>query len=107
MLEQLHEAGGDVIGVDWRTPIGPVWDRLGGEAAVQGNLDPAALFGPRDLLRRRVESILSETEGRIGHVFNLGHGIHPGTPVDNVRYVVDVVREITSQATQVADASHA
>lgn len=95
MLEQLHQAGGDVIGVDWRTPIGPVWDRLGGKAAVQGNLDPAALFGPRDLLRRRVESILSETEGRVGHVFNLGHGIHPGTPVDNVQYVVDVVREFT------------
>ncbi|MBI1722414.1 MAG: uroporphyrinogen decarboxylase [Gemmatimonadetes bacterium] len=90
LLELLVEAGGEVMGVDWRIPIDQAWARTG-DRAVQGNLDPAALFAPRPELETRVRDILQRVGGRPGFIFNLGHGILPGTPVDNVRAVVDLV----------------
>lgn len=93
MLEALQEAGADVLGVDWRVGIGKAWQEVGFRPAIQGNLDPVALFAPPDVLRARVESILKEVSGRPGHIFNLGHGILPDTPVENVLAVVRWVHE--------------
>ena len=95
LLAVQREAGGDVIGLDWRTPLDVGWSRIGG-AAVQGNLDPMALFAPRERLLARVDEVLRRAAGRPGHIFNLGHGILPKTPVENVRAVVDHVRMRTS-----------
>ncbi len=96
LLGAMREAGGDVIGVDWTTPLDQAWDTLGAGIAVQGNLDPAALFAPPDELELRVRTILAQAAGRPGHIFNLGHGILPETPVDTVKRVVDMVHEVTS-----------
>jgi uroporphyrinogen decarboxylase len=100
LLAVMREAGGDVIGVDWRTPLSEAWRRAGESVALQGNLDPTALLGPRDRLLRRVDAVLDEAGGRAGHVFNLGHGVLPQTPVENVRAVVQRVRERTTAAVQ-------
>jgi uroporphyrinogen decarboxylase len=90
LLEAVAEAGGDVIGVDWRIPLDDAWSRVG-PRAVQGNLDPAVLLGPRPEIERQVHDILRRAGGRPGHIFNLGHGILPDTPVDNVKSVVEMV----------------
>ena len=92
-LPLLHQAGGDVLGLDWRVRIDEAWSSIGHEAAVQGNLDPVALFAPEDELRRQVYDILKRVNGRPGFIFNLGHGILPETPVENVKAVVKMVRE--------------
>lgn len=97
LLPLLKEAGGDVIGLDWRTPLDWGWDQLGPDTAVQGNLDPVALFAPRPELERRVRAILEQAAGRPGHIFNLGHGILPETPVDNVKAAVEMVHEFSVQ----------
>jgi uroporphyrinogen decarboxylase len=89
-LEDFSAAGGDVIGVDWRVDLGRAWKRIGPKA-IQGNLDPVALMGPRAELKKAVEEILGQARGKRGYIFNLGHGILPQTPVDNVRAVVDWV----------------
>jgi uroporphyrinogen decarboxylase len=86
-----REAGGDVIGIDWRTPLDEGWRLAGDGVAVQGNLDPTLLLGPRQRLLQRVDDVMRRAGGRPGHVFNLGHGILPSTPVDNVRAVVERV----------------
>ena len=96
LLAAQREAGGDVIGVDWRTPLDEAWGRLPG-SAVQGNLDPTALFAPRERLLARVDDVLRRAGGRPGHVFNLGHGILPGTPVENVKAVVEHVHARTAR----------
>jgi uroporphyrinogen decarboxylase len=93
MLELIRDAGGDVIGVDWRIDLDAAWRRLGSEVAIQGNLDPIALFAPWDELKQRARRVLDQAAGRPGHIFNLGHGILPQTPVDNVRRLVDFVHE--------------
>jgi len=95
LLALLKEAGGDVIGLDWRTPLDWGWEILGSDVAVQGNLDPVALLVevPRPELERRVRAILQQAAGRPGHIFNLGHGILPDTPVENVKAVVEMVHE--------------
>ncbi len=98
MLELLRDAGGDVIGVDWRIDIDTAWERLGDGVAVQGNLDPVALFAPWDELKARAQKVLDRVAGRPGYIFNLGHGILPQTPVENVRRLVDFVHEYTSDA---------
>jgi uroporphyrinogen decarboxylase len=85
-----------VMGIDWRIDLGDAWQRLGYDVAVQGNLDPTALFGSREFIRSRVERIMRAAAGRPGHIFNLGHGILPETPVENVQAVVDMVREFTA-----------
>ena len=93
LLSAMSEAGGDVVGLDWRIPLDEGRRLVGNAKAVQGNLDPVALFAPRDQLRQRVHDILDTAGGRPGHIFNLGHGILPETPVDNVKYVVELVHE--------------
>ena len=93
ILREMREAGGDVIGLDWRIDLDRGWDEVGDEVAVQGNLDPLALFAPRDVLRDRIDVVLKQAAGRPGHIFNLGHGILPGTPVENVQLLVDHVHQ--------------
>ncbi len=96
LLELLRTAGGDVIGVDWGIDLDTAWERIGADRAVQGNLDPAALFAPWDALQARARQVIDKAGGRPGHIFNLGHGILPETPVDNVKRLVDFVHEYTS-----------
>jgi uroporphyrinogen decarboxylase len=98
MLELIRDAGGDVIGVDWRIDLATAWQRLGPEVAIQGNLDPIALMAPWPELKRRAQYVLDQAAGRPGHIFNLGHGILPQTPVDNVRRLADFVHEYTARA---------
>ncbi|HEY3289535.1 MAG TPA: uroporphyrinogen decarboxylase [Anaerolineae bacterium] len=95
-LPQMKAAGGNVIGVDWRAPLDWAWQQLGDDVAIQGNLDPVALMAPRPEIELRVRRILQQAAGRAGHIFNLGHGILPDTPVDNVKAVVDLVHEIST-----------
>ena len=95
LLEDMRKAGGDVIGVDWRIPLDRAWERLGPSVAIQGNLDPVALFAPRPELERRVRRIMQAAAGRPGHVFNLGHGILPETPVESAKAVVEMVHEFS------------
>jgi len=97
LLELMKTAGGDVIGLDWRVEIGPAWERLGGDVAVQGNLDPAILLAGPGEIRRAVKGILDAAAGRPGHIFNLGHGIHKETPVDHVVALVDMVHELSAR----------
>lgn len=92
-FRELHAAGGDVMGVDWRTNIDQAWMDISYRSAVQGNLDPAALFAPLPELRAKVQELLKRTGSRPGHIFNLGHGILPETPVEAVKSVVQLVRE--------------
>ena len=92
-FKELHAAGGDVIGVDWRINIDQAWLDIGYRSAIQGNLDPVALFAPLPELRSKVNDLLKRTGNRPGHIFNLGHGILPETPVENVKAVVQMVRD--------------
>ncbi len=92
-FRELHAAGGDVLGVDWRINIDQAWMDISYRSAIQGNLDPAVLFAPLPELKQRVFELLKRTGSRPGHIFNLGHGILPETPVDHVKAVVGYVRE--------------
>ncbi len=92
-FRELHAAGGDVMGMDWRLNIDQAWMDISYRAAVQGNLDPVALFAPLPELKTKVTELLKRTGSRPGHIFNLGHGILPETPVENVKAVVDMVHE--------------
>ena len=92
-FRELHAAGGDVMGVDWRINIDQAWMDISYRSAVQGNLDPAVLFAPISEIRTRVHELLKRTGTRPGHIFNLGHGILPETPVDHVKACVEIVRE--------------
>lgn len=98
LLHLIAEAGGDVIGIDFSTDLAQAWQNTCPDKAVQGNLDPVALFAPWDTLKSRTRKILDSVRGKPGHIFNLGHGILPGTPVDNVRRLVDFVHEYTAAA---------
>ena len=93
LLPAMQTTGADVLGLDWRTPLASARKTLGPGTAVQGNLDPIALFAPLEVLERRVRAILAENAGQPGHIFNLGHGIVPGTPVEGVIQVVDWIKE--------------
>jgi len=97
LLELLRQAGGDVIGVDWRIDIGTAWRRLEYKVGVQGNLDPAALFAPVPVIRNKVKKVLQSAANRSGHIFNLGHGILPQTPVENVIALVEAVHELSQR----------
>ncbi len=96
LLADMRAAGGSVMGVDWRCDLDDAWRTIGHDTAIMGNLDPLALFAPRDVLERAARDVLNRAQGRRGHIFNLGHGIVPQTPVDNVRRLVRFVQETTS-----------
>src|SRR5271156_6320400 len=93
LLPSMQETGADVVGLDWRTPLDAGWKSLGFKGAVQGNLDPVLLFAEWKELKKRAEDILRQAAGRPGHIFNLGHGILPETPVENVKALCDYIRE--------------
>ncbi|HWZ13351.1 MAG TPA: uroporphyrinogen decarboxylase [Acidobacteriaceae bacterium] len=93
LLESMRETGADVFGLDWRIPLDEGWGAVGLTRGVQGNLDPITLFAPDEVLERRVREILKLARGRPGHIFNVGHGIVPGTPVEAVKRVVELVKQ--------------
>jgi uroporphyrinogen decarboxylase len=95
LLDAMKEAGGTVIGLDWRTPLKSSWDSLGHDVAVQGNLDPLTLFAPLDVLKSKIEFVLEQAGGRPGHIFNLGHGILKETDPEKVRAAVEMVHELS------------
>jgi uroporphyrinogen decarboxylase len=97
LLPSMQETGAEVIGLDWRIPIDTGWKMLGFKGAVQGNLDPVLLFADWKELKSRAENILQQAAGRPGHIFNLGHGILPETPVENVRALCDFIREHSAE----------
>jgi uroporphyrinogen decarboxylase len=97
LLQEMTATGADVIGLDWRQPLDEGWRAVGHTRAVQGNLDPIALFAPQELLELRVREVLRSAAGRPGHIFNLGHGIVPGTPVENVEAVVKMVHRFHAE----------
>jgi uroporphyrinogen decarboxylase len=96
LLREMKAAGGDVIGLDWRVPIDRCWDSLGSGRGVQGNLDPAVLLGPWERVEASTDRILDAVAGRRGHIFNLGHGVLPGTDPADLSRLVELVRERTS-----------
>jgi len=98
LLPLVAEAGGAVIGIDWRVRLDAAWEAIGPEKGIQGNLDPAVLLGPKAEIRRRAHDILRQAAGRPGHIFNLGHGVLPQTPVENVLALVEAVREYPAEA---------
>jgi len=97
LLPSMQETGAEVIGLDWRIPLDAGWQSLGFKGAVQGNLDPVLLFADWKELESRAQDILQRAGGRPGHIFNLGHGILPETPVENVRALSDFIREHSAE----------
>jgi uroporphyrinogen decarboxylase len=97
LLPLMREAGGDVIGLDWRVDLDSGWAAVGHEVGVQGNLDPAMLLAKPAVFRERVKAILARAGGRPGHIFNLGHGVHQATPVEHVQALVDMVHELSAR----------
>jgi uroporphyrinogen decarboxylase len=95
ILADLRDAGGTVIGADWRTPLDVAWKTIGYDRAVQGNLDPTLLLGPMDRTFTAADDVLARAEGRPGHIFNLGHGILPATPVEHVQALARYVHQQT------------
>ena len=108
MLPAMTETGADVLGLDWRIPLDEGWRAVGHGTAVQGNLDPITLFAPLDVLESRVREVLTLAANRPGHIFNLGHGIVPGTPVDNVIQVVEWVKQfgVANAPHSISEARH-
>jgi uroporphyrinogen decarboxylase len=97
LLPSMQETQADVIGLDWRIPLDEGWKLLGNRGAVQGNLDPITLFAPQQEIRARVADIINRAGGRPGHIFNLGHGIVPETPVENVKALLHMVHELSAK----------
>jgi uroporphyrinogen-III decarboxylase len=97
LLPHVAQAGGSVIGLDWRVRLDEGWKTVGLDRAVQGNLDPAVLMAEPDVIRKHVKEILNQAGGRPGHIFNLGHGVLPKTPVENVRAMIAAVREFSAR----------
>jgi uroporphyrinogen decarboxylase len=95
LLEAFSSLGPEVVGVDWRIPLDDAWDRVGHDRALQGNLDPGVLLGPPELVTQRAKDVLARAGGRPGHIFNLGHGVLPDTPLDNLKLLVDLVHTST------------
>jgi uroporphyrinogen decarboxylase len=93
LLEAMREAGGSVIGVDWRIPLDRAWGRIGHDRAIQGNLDPIVLQAPWEVVRREAETVLRRGVARPGHVFNVGHGLHPLTPPETLERLVAFIHE--------------
>jgi uroporphyrinogen decarboxylase len=97
LLEPMRDAGADVVGVDWRVPLDRAWERLGPGVAVQGNLDPAVLLAPWEVVEGRARSVLERAGGRPGHVFNLGHGVLPETDPGKLRRLTELVHEVSAR----------
>jgi uroporphyrinogen decarboxylase len=97
LLRLMAEAGGDIVGVDWRISLDSAWNCIRTGAGIQGNLDPAALLAPWPILKQKATAVLEQAGGRKGHVFNLGHGIHLSTPEDTVKALVDFVHEYSTR----------
>ncbi|HEY2598027.1 MAG TPA: uroporphyrinogen decarboxylase [Candidatus Dormibacteraeota bacterium] len=93
LLEAIASTGPDIVSLDWRLPLDAGWDRVGIDRGIQGNLDPAVLLGPPELVRDRVRDVLFRAAGKPGHIFNLGHGVLPPTPLENLQLLVDTVHE--------------
>jgi uroporphyrinogen decarboxylase len=93
LLESIASAGPDIVSVDWRVPLDAAWERVGHERGIQGNLDPAVLLGPPELVRERARDVLRRAAGRPGHIFNLGHGVLPSTPLENLQLLIETVHE--------------
>lgn len=93
LLELMKQAGGDVIGIDWRVPLDQAWARLG-NVALQGNLDPAVMLTTPEIVERQAREILAQVNGWRGHIFNLGHGVLPNTPMENIERLVEVVHGV-------------
>ncbi|HSH04120.1 MAG TPA: uroporphyrinogen decarboxylase [Anaerolineae bacterium] len=96
-LSAVAACGGDVVGVDWRMPLDWSWEQIGTDRPIQGNLEPISLLAPWRELKFRVDEVLAQAGGRPGHIFNLGHGIFPPTPIDNVKRLVEYVHEATAR----------
>jgi len=107
ILDLLADAGGDVVGVDWRIPIDEAWERIGVDRAVQGNLDPTLLLGPVERMFAQVDDILQRVDGRPGHIFNLGHGILPMTPLEHVQHLAQYVHAATRGRRSTPESSRA
>jgi uroporphyrinogen decarboxylase len=97
LLAHMVEAGGHVIGADWRVPLDVAWREIGADRAIQGNLDPAVLLADRSQIERRAQQVLDQAAGRPGHIFNLGHGVLPQTPPENARALVQFVKSCPQQ----------
>jgi uroporphyrinogen decarboxylase len=97
LLGMMRQAGADVVGVDWRTPLDVAWDRIGHDAGIQGNLDPVALLGPWPVVERKARLVLARAAKRPGHVFNLGHGVPPDAPPEHLEMLVDLVHRQTAR----------
>jgi uroporphyrinogen decarboxylase len=97
LLEMVAEAGGDVIGLDWRCNLDEAWKRVGHKKAVQGNIDPISLFGSKEFIRRRTKEILDRAGGRKGHIMNLGHGILQQTPIENAAEFINATHEMSKR----------
>jgi uroporphyrinogen decarboxylase len=97
LLGLMRGAGADVVGVDWRVPLDVAWQRIGPGAGLQGNLDPAACVGPWEVVERKAREVLRRAAGRPGHVFNLGHGVVPATPPENLERLVELVHRETAR----------
>jgi len=93
LLEPIASAGADIVSLDWRIPLDVGWARVGHDRGIQGNLDPAVLLGPPELVRERSRDVLRRAAGRPGHIFNLGHGVLPTTPLENLQLLVETVHE--------------
>jgi uroporphyrinogen decarboxylase len=97
LLELMRDAGGDAFGVDHRVPLDDAWATIGYDRAIQGNLDPAILLGPWEMVERKARDVLRRAGDRAGHVFNLGHGVLPATPVEHLQRLVDLVHSETER----------
>ncbi|MGH7124975.1 MAG: uroporphyrinogen decarboxylase family protein, partial [Stellaceae bacterium] len=93
LLRLIATAGADVVSLDWRVALDEGWRRVGPARGVQGNLDPAAMLAPREVMVEAAQDVLRRAGGRPGHIFNLGHGVLPPTPLDNLQALIDTVRE--------------
>lgn len=93
LLEAIASTGPDIVSLDWRVPLDAGWDRVGHDRGIQGNLDPGVLLGPPELVRERARGVLRRAAGRPGHIFNLGHGVLPSTPLENLQLLVETVHE--------------
>jgi len=98
LLERIAALGPTVVGLDWRVDLGEAWRRVGYDRAVQGNLDPSVLRAPWPVAERRARQVLDAAAGRPGHVFNLGHGVLPDTPVEHVAAMVEAVHRLSRRA---------